>query len=147
MLLAHSTTGTAAITRNKAQAYCVEYIKNVQIYFKDQNCFHFRKPQRRHFRIQAKTFHMKLCRPAKVQKYRSIPPAGELHLSRDSSVVLRSGGFVVTSGFKRQSDAVDAESLACRLRSVVKHMSQMCVALANKRHADVVSVEKYKVAL
>lgn len=100
-----------------------------------QSCFHFRKPQGR---PQAKTFprgflDLRRCKSINA----SISPEGEPKVSRDPSVVLRSLGFVVSSGFKRQSDTVDAESLACWLRSVVKHMSQMSVTLANKRHTHV----------
>lgn len=63
---------------------------------------------------------------------RPFPPEDVLNVCSDSSVVLRSRRFVVSSGFKCQSNAVDAESLARRLRSVVKHVTQMSVALANK---------------
>lgn len=112
------------------------------------NCFLFSKPQGGRSRLQAGTFprssvDLRRCKSINV----SIPPESEPKVYSASSVVLRSRGFVVSSGFKRQSDAVDAESLACWLRSVVKHMTQMGVTLANKRRTDGMSVQKHKVAL
>lgn len=113
-----------------------------------QYCFHFRKPQGSHSSLQAKTFPRSFVDLRRCKSINAlITSEGEPKVSRDSSVVFRSRGFVVSSGFKRQSDAVDAESLACWLRSVVKHVSQMCVTLANKTYTDVMSVEKYKDAL
>lgn len=93
-------------------------------------CFYFSKPERSHSRLLAKTFprcFVELRRCKSINAW--IPPAGQPKVSRDSSVVLRTQGFVVFSGFKRQSDTVDAESLACWLWSVIKHVSQMCVTL------------------
>lgn len=77
----------------------------------------------------------------------SIPPASVPQVYADSSVVLRSRGFVVSSGFKRQSDAVDAESLARWLRPIVKHVTQVGVALVGKRRTDGMSVEKQSYTL
>lgn len=64
--------------------------------------------------------------------YASIPLKGEPR----NSVVLRSRRCVVSPGFKGQSHTVDAEPLACWLRSIVKHMSQMCITLVKKSHTD-----------
>lgn len=98
-----------------------------------QYCFHFRKPQGSHSRLQAKTFPRSFVDLQRCKSINAlITPEGEPKVSRDSSVVFRSRGFVVSSGFKRQSDAVDAESLARWLRSVVKHVSQMCVTIFTK---------------